>query len=50
MGILKTKAIQAGGGIGARFCGNVIPPHAPSYAAGSLPAQPQPEETNKILL
>jgi hypothetical protein len=26
MGILKTKTIKAGGGIGARFCGNVVPP------------------------
>jgi hypothetical protein len=39
MGILKTKTIKAGGGIGARFCGNVVPPRAPFCAAGPPPAQ-----------
>jgi hypothetical protein len=38
MGILKTVVIQAGG-IGVRFGGNVIPPHALLRAAGSPPAQ-----------
>jgi hypothetical protein len=48
MGILKTIAIQAGGGIGARFCGNVVPPRAPFCAAGSPPAEYQTKPTSKF--
>jgi hypothetical protein len=51
MGILKAKTIKAGGGAGARFCGNVVvPPRAPFCAAGPPPAQHQTEPTSKILL
>src|ERR1700690_3271259 len=44
------KAIQAGGGLGVRFCGNVVPPRAPFCAAGSPPAQHNHKITeNKVM-